>query len=456
MSRFLITTMPATGHVMPMLPLARELSARGHELHWYTGAVYREQIAATGATHHPIRSAEDFGGKTISEAFPELVGLTGIAMVRRAFKRVFIDNAAGMLSDCRVILDEHPADAVVCEPTFLAARWLHELGGPAWATVGISMLGCRSRDTAPFGPGLPPMRGPLGQLRNRVMNGVSRRVLFASVTEHYERARAQIGLRPLGISFTDTLTGPYLYLQSTVPGFEYPRRDLPPQVHFIGPLLPDPPGDLQRPGWWGELADGRPVVLVTQGTLAADPRQLLVPTLRALADEPVLVIATTGSCPEATLKALGSRPPANARIASFLPYRDLMPRVDALVTNGGYGTVQQALAHGVPIVVAGATEEKPENAARIAWSGVGIRLRTQSPSPDKIRAAVRAVLREPRYRLRAQAIRQEMSRYDAPRIASDLLEQIAQTGKPVTGRASVTRQTNSPYPSAGLRSAQVG
>ena len=59
MSRFLITTMPATGHVMPMLPLVRELSARGHELHWYTGAAYRDRVLSVGATHHPIRSAED-------------------------------------------------------------------------------------------------------------------------------------------------------------------------------------------------------------------------------------------------------------------------------------------------------------------------------------------------------------------------------------------------------------
>ena len=95
MSRFLITTMPATGHVMPMLPLARELSARGHELHWYAGAEYRDRVLSVGASHHPIRSAEDFGGMTILEAFPELVGLTGVRMVRKAFERVFIDNAAG-------------------------------------------------------------------------------------------------------------------------------------------------------------------------------------------------------------------------------------------------------------------------------------------------------------------------------------------------------------------------
>jgi UDP:flavonoid glycosyltransferase YjiC (YdhE family) len=439
MSRFLIMTMPAAGHVMPILPLARELSARGHELHWYTGAAYRDRVLSVGATHHPIRLAEDFGGMTIPEAFPELVGLTGVTMARQAFQRVFIDNAGGMLRDCQAILAEHPADAILSEPTFNAARWLHELGGPPWADVGISMLGLYSRDTAPFGPGLLPMRGPLGQLRNRLMNAVHRQFLFGSVTEHYERARARAGLPRLGLGYIDTLTSPYLYMQSTVPGFEYPRRDLPPQVHFIGPLLPEAPGDVQVPWWWPELGERRPVVLVTQGTLAADPRQLLVPTVQGLAADDVLVIATTGASPDQALVALDGSAPANARVERFLPYNKLLPHVDVLVTNGGYGTVQQALAHGVPIVVAGATEEKPENAARIAWSGAGVRIRTLSPAPERVRAAVRRVLGQPRYRERAQAISREMGCYDAPRTGARLLERLADTGKPVTKVARGSR-----------------
>ena len=447
MSRFLITTMPATGHVMPMLPLVRELSARGHELHWYTGAAYRDRVLSVGATHHPIRSAEDFGGMTIPDAFPELVGLTGVAMVRKALQRVFIDNAAGMLRDCQDILAEHPADAILSEPTFNAARWLHELGGPPWADLGISMLGLYSRDTAPFGPGLLPMRGPLGQLRNRLLNAIHRRVVFGSVTEHYERARAKAGLPRLGVGYIDTMMSPYLYLQSTVPGFEYPRRDLPPQVHFVGPLLPEAAGDERLPAWWPELGERRPVVLVTQGTLAADPRQLLVPTVQALAEEDVLVVATTGASPDQALAALGGSTPHNARVERFLPYSELLPHVDVLVTNGGYGTVQQALAHGVPIVVAAATEEKPENAARIAWSGVGVRISALSPAPDRIRAAVRRVLEQPRYRERAHAISQEMGRYEAPRTGADLLEQLADTGQPVT---KVTRGSRrSPAPARG-------
>lgn len=431
MSRFLFTTMPATGHVVPMLPLARELSNRGHEVHWYTGAVYEPEVDATGAVHHPIRRAEDFGGQTIGEAFPELLGLTGIAMVRQAFQRVFIANAPGMLEDCREILAQHPADAILSEPLFVAARWLHELGGPPWATLGETMLGTYSRDTAPFGPGLFPLRGPLGPLRNRAMNAVHRRVLFAPVTERYEQARQRVGLPRLGLSFIDTFIGPFLYLQSTVPSFEYPRRDLPAHLHFIGPLLPPATEEFEAPDWWPELADRR-VVLVTQGTVATDPRHLLAPTLNALRDESTLVVATTGGDPAAVLGALDGAVPVNTRLERFVPYAELMPHVDTLITNGGYGTVQHALAHGVPIIVAGATEDKPENAARVAWSGAGIRLRAQSPTPDRIRDAVQTISGESSYRTRAREIAAEMTEYDAPRTGADLLETLARSGQPVT------------------------
>jgi MGT family glycosyltransferase len=434
MATFLFTTMPATGHVTPKLPLARELALRGHEVHWYTGAYYRDQVGATGAVHHPIRSAEDFGGESIGEAFPELLGLTGIKMVTRAFQRVFIDNAPGMLRDCQEILEAHPADAILSEPLCVCARWLHELGGPPWATLGETMLGTYSRDTAPFGPGLFPLRGPIGRLRNHVMNALHRRMLFGHVTRHYEHARRAVGLPPLGLSFIDTFLGDYLYLQSTVPSFEYPRSDLPPHVHFIGPLLPELDDEFMPPRWWPELAGSDRVVLLTQGTVATGPDQLLAPAIRALADERVLIIATTGGPTSALLDAFGGALPANVRVERFVPYAQLMPHVDLLITNGGYGTVQQALAHGVPTVVAGATEDKPENAARIAWSRVGVRIRAQSPEPARLLAAVREVLEQPRYRQRAQAIAAEMAGYDAARTGADLLEQLAQSGRPVLGR----------------------
>jgi UDP:flavonoid glycosyltransferase YjiC (YdhE family) len=84
------------------------------------------------------------------------------------------------------------------------------------------------------------------------------------------------------------------------------------------------------------------------------------------------------------------------------------------------------------MVVAGATEDKPENAARVAWSGVGVRIRAQRPTPQRIGQAVQAARDTPRYRERATAIAREMARYDAPRAAADLLGQLAASGAPVT------------------------
>jgi MGT family glycosyltransferase len=259
------------------------------------------------------------------------------------------------------------------------------------------------------------------------MNAAHRRVPVGEVTRHYERARRQVGLPALGQSFIDTFIGPYLYMQSTVPSFEYPRSDLPGHVHFIGPLLPQRREDFDPPGWWREIEDDRPVVLVTQGTIATDPLQLMVPAIRTLAGEAALVVVTTGGPTDELLAALDGNLPDNVRAVQFIPYAELMPHVDLLITNGGYGTVQHALSFGIPIVVAGATEDKPEVAARVAWSGAGVRLRTQSPTVEDLAAAIQSVQSDPRYRARAAAIAQEMKSHDAPRTAADLMEELAET-----------------------------
>lgn len=82
----------------------------------------------------------------------------------------------------------------------------------------------------------------------------------------------------------------------------------------------------------------------------------------------------------------------------------MLPLVDVVVSNGGYGGVQQALAHGIPLVVAGRTEDKVEVTARVGWSGAGIDLRTHRPSPDAVRDAVRTVLADRAYSARARRL----------------------------------------------------
>lgn len=428
MSRFLFASVPATGHVNPGLPIARALITRGHEVVWYTARRFRPAIEATGARWTPLVDVIDPDDQHFDQRFPERAQLTGLAGFKFDLKHLFLDDAPGQISDLQRILKSYPADIVLGDTGFVGMALLHELGGPLWATYGITALTLGSRDTAPFGTGLPPSATPLGRLRNRLLSAAFQHIIFRDVQQYARQVRVRVGLPPGKAGVLNGTLSPYLYLHAATPAFEYPRSDLPPQVHFIGPLLPDVPDQFVPPAWWHELAMDRPVVLVNQGTVANNLRDLIEPTLRALADQHVLVVATTGGV---AVDQLGFVPPANARVEPFVPFGALLPHVDLMITNGGYGGVQFTLAHGVPLVVAGTTEDKPEIAARVAWSGAGISLRTKTPTPDQIRLAVRRVLGEPRFRANAARIAADYAQHTAPQAAAALLERLATTRQPV-------------------------
>ena len=114
--------------------------------------------------------------------------------------------------------------------------------------------------------------------------------------------------------------------------------------------------------------------------------------------------------------------PANARVTAFLPYEYVLPKVDLLITNGGYGTVNMALAHGIPIVSAGLTEDKEEVSANVQWSGAGIDLRTNQANPEIVRSAARQILDSSAYRNRASELAEEFAQHDTQGELLDLLE----------------------------------
>lgn len=198
------------------------------------------------------------------------------------------------------------------------------------------------------------------------------------------------------------------------------------------------------PRWWGDLDGCRPVVHVTQGTMDdVDLGKLLVPAISGLATEDVLVVVSTDGRPvRQLLDRLDSPLPANTRVADFLPDDSLLPRTDVVMTNGGFGGVQRALSHGLPPVVTGATEDKPEVAGPVAWSGTGINLRTGAPTATatQVRTAVRSALDDPRHRSEAQRLRRQIADQDDPVITiADTLAAIT-SGRPRTVPGSAAQR----------------
>ncbi|MET0863580.1 MAG: nucleotide disphospho-sugar-binding domain-containing protein, partial [Nakamurella sp.] len=360
-------------------------------------------------------------------------GLSPIKTIRRAFADVFIGQAPQRVADLQELLAINKVDAMLCDGLMVGVGLVDELGGPPWATFGDGPMPFYDKDTPPFGPGLQPLRGPVGRLRNAAVRAIAKRFIFDDAAAVYRQIRTDLGLPAADGFVLDALTSPYLHLQGCTPGFEYPLRKLPEQVHWVGALRPDPPQNWTPPAWWADVTTStRPVVVVSQGSIRPDPSELLMPTITGLADRNVLVVVTTGQGDPAELVSkLGGAVPANVRITDFAPYDTLLRHADAFVTNGGYTGVTLALSHGVPMVQAGRTEEKAEIAARIRWSGVGVALGTTTPTADAVADGVNRVLTDPSYRVSAGRLRAEMAEHDAGREGADLLERLAATGRPV-------------------------
>ncbi|KAB1070925.1 glycosyltransferase [Methylobacterium planeticum] len=419
--KLLLAATPLTGHLNPLLAIARLAQARGDEVVVTTARAFADRVAAAGLRCVPY--ADDDAPEFRATDLP-----AGPERSRREFERRFLDPIPVQAAALRALIAAERPDVVVAGTLFLGVLPLLLSDAPRPPIVGynVSFLFRDRADGAPLGPGLPPARDAAEAARYAAFGAAADAAFVNPVRAYADAILLRLDARPLPASLTQSiLTLPDALIQPTVRAFEYPDGGLPERLRFVG-ALPLPAGETATPDWWPELDGGRRVVLVTQGTLAnGDLGELLEPTLAALAHrDDLLVIATTGGRP---VEAVRGPVPANARIARFLPFGALMPKVDLLVTNGGYGSVTLALAAGVPLVSAGVTEDKAEIGARIAWSGAGLNLAANAPGPEAIRTAAEAVLADPRFRTRARDLALDFARHDTPREILAVIDGAAST-----------------------------
>ncbi|UCR90167.1 glycosyltransferase [Mycetocola spongiae] len=410
MNSILICSTPVHGHVTPLLAVSRHLARQGHRVRFLTGHRYADAVRATGAEFLPLPAEADYDDRDMNASFPGRVGKSGVAGIRWDVGNIFLNPAPAQIRAVDEAIAREPVDAILIENMFIGAVGLlarPRAERPAILSLGIIPLGVESVDTAPFGLGGLPRPGALGRMRNAALGVLTKKVIFGGVQRQAEKIMLDATGTKLDGFFMTGASRADAIVQFTVPGFEYPRSDLPKTVHFVGPMSRVTRSDAEVPEWWSELDGSRPVVHVSQGTIAnADYDELIAPTMAALAADDVLVVVSTGG---RALSTLPSPLPANVRAAEYLPFDRLLPLTDVYVSNGGYGGVHYALEHGVPLVVAGMTEDKAEVTARVQWSGVGVNLRTNRPTPEAVGAAVRRVLADPGYAARSRALGEDIA-----------------------------------------------
>ncbi|KAM0415676.1 hypothetical protein ACHAPT_013376 [Fusarium lateritium] len=411
---------PVDGHTNPPARIAAELVRRGFEVTFIGGAQFEDLIRGIGADFVPL--APMFNPKMEAErnAVP-----AGIPRLLYDMKYIFIGQTPERWRILKETLEglranDPEREVVIVPETFFMGVNPLSLGAPlpkGYATrpkvVNLHVVPyvATSIDTGPGGPGLPPDSSESGRARNQLLNQMMVAGPFAESIAYQDEILKELGATELlepQVPFHHWMLIHDVTLQMCPPSLEYPRSDMPSHVKFAGCLTPKPiPADFVYPTWWDDVKRGdRRVVAVTQGTIARDYTDLVIPTIQALADRDDLLVVAILGMREARLPS-DVTIPSNTRVIDYFPYDVLLPHASVFVMNAGYGGFLHGVTNGVPLVLAGETEDKPEIAMRGQWSGVAVNLRTGRPGPEQVRAGVERVLEDESFKRRVEEIRLE-------------------------------------------------
>jgi len=369
--RILFTFAGGSGHLEPLVPIARAVREAGHVVAFSGRSAVATQVRELG---FEIFVTGPAGPEAPSTRTPLLeVDLEREAQVLRdGFAgRIARERAAGVLQICGA----WRPDLLICGEVDFGAMVAAERAGLPFATVLISATDTFVRDEV--------------------------------VAEPLDALRAEHGLPPDG-----KLAMPSRHLVLS----PFPRRlrPLPPAAHAF------------RAAKVTRRRTDEKTVYFTLGTIFnLESGDLFERVLEGVRDLPVDVVATVGRNLDPA--QLGPQP-ANLRIERYLPQAKVLPFCRAVISHGGSGSILGALAHGLPSVLLPMGADQPQNAARCQELGVARVVDAVRATPETVREAVADVLSDPSYCSAAEGLADEIAVLPGPEHTVALLAGMASRG----------------------------
>jgi zeaxanthin glucosyltransferase len=378
-ARFLLVVVPVVARLWPAVAIGDALAASGHDVAWCGPERDLRPLVGPDATIFPT-------GKRSYRAFREV----GLAAVRELWDEYVLPLNRFIQGPVDRAVAEYQPDVVLADQYALAGAAAAHRHGLRWATLCAGVLELT-----------PPAADP----------GL----------QDWVRSRLAQASQNAGLPADDGLDlrfSPDLVIATTTRAL---TGAAPMPAHFVlvgaalGPRRTDP--DF-RWDWWDP---DKKHVLVTAGTLSDH----LVPDFLArllVAFEPLTASAQAvfNTAAEAVPDA-----PAHVLVAPRVPMLELMSRVDAVVCSGGQSTVNEALVHGVPLVIAPIRLGELAVADQVTRAGAGVTVSFAQASAVQLSAAMSAVLDEPGYRRRAREIAAEYAAAGGTSAAAEHLAALA-------------------------------
>jgi UDP:flavonoid glycosyltransferase YjiC (YdhE family) len=379
------------GHLHPLIPVARALSEAGHDVAICSARSFRPEVEAFELPHIDagldwlMSDQSTWPFPPMPPPGPEFPSWVVLTLADITTER--------MVPDLLAIAAEWRPDLVVREGMEYGGCIAAEVLAIPHASIAGNAYAAIDSHEINYFPG------------NRRM-----------VAEPLARHRAQAGLPP----DPDTeMPFRYLHLCFTPPAWDGASVARPRNARFFRHISTVAPVT-RLPDWVDDLPD-RPTVLASLGTVFNKTPGVLDAIVAALAEEPVNVIVAIGRDQDPS--RFGPLPD-HVRLEAYLPQPLVLEHCHAFVTHGGFNSVKEALASGVPMVVVPISADQPYSAERCAAIGVARTVGAEARSPDAIRDAVRQVLADPSYSANARAFQDEMNALPGPEEMVELLESL--------------------------------
>ena len=367
--RVLISTWPAHGHLLPMLPLARAAQRAGHEVVVASGAEGVAEARRRGLPTWDVGPSRAEAGVAFRERIPDLNAIPPNQRIPTVISGMFGAAAPRRAVDLVPRAREWKPDLVVHPVTDLAGAIAAAHTGATHAVHGLGPIPAEA--WAWFG---------------------SR---FDDLCREWDVPELADGI--LETTYLDNC--PPALQPDAVADFRR-RQPLRPNS---GEVLPG-----ERLPWDDDTLAALPyetTVHLTLGTLFHGATHVFETALAGLHHLPVNVLVTVG--PGTDPRRLGPQP-SHILVADFAPHALLLPRCAALVTQGGASTIVAALCHGLPHLILPQGADQFLNAATAEHAGVALVLPPPQATPEAVGTVVRRLLDDPSLTGAARAVQAEI------------------------------------------------
>ena len=372
-----------------MLALGTRLVQRGHDVTLQTWSRWRSHVEDGGMRFTPAGEYQVFPTRDKP--------LKPYAAVVRAAREM------------APLVEAVAPEVVVADILTLAPALAGEVAGVPVATVIPHVFPMGAPGFPPYALGARLPRTPVGRALWNALRGP------VGAGERQGRDELNETRRRLGLPPHERVHGGLsdrLVLVGTYPQLEYPRA-WPAHVHVVGPLLWEPPFATTDPP-----AGSDPLVVVAPSTSQDPEQRMLAAAVAGLGRARVRVVATWNRRPPPT----PLRAAANTRLVEWISYSKSFPGAAVVVCHAGHGTLVRALHSGAVVVAVPVGADMGENAARLDWAGLGVRLPGRLVAPATVRLAVTRALEQPRYRERVSSVSAWSADHDGPTRAAELIE----------------------------------